>query len=469
MILPAGPALPAAIQTLLYAMWHIDFLDWCHRRYGDVFTINTLLLGREVVICDPDMVKQVFTGNHDELNAGEANAFLEPAVGKHSVLLLDGAEHLRQRKMLMPPFLGERMVAYGETIRGITEWVMASWPLGQPFSLGPHLRRITQEVILRIVFGVGEGAQLEELREVLARTSSIPIVRLGCFGLSPWDAYQKDSRRLDALIHRQIARRRESGAPGKDALHMLLKVRDEAGRPLSDDELCDEMKTLLVAGNETTANALTWTFELVLGDPQVKELLATELATMTSLTAIGRLEYLDAVIKEVLRMRPAFAAVRRRLKAPLSLGRYDLPAGVIVSPTMWLSQRHPASYAEPEAFRPERFLGAKTDSFTWYPFGGGSRRCLGMAFALYEMKVVIATVLLGAELRKCHPELAPMQPRSLTFYPKGGTEVVLERRKPAARSYQGEAPTGCPATSPALDLGFSGYEPVKPGPRPGRP
>lgn len=466
MALPPGPPLPALVQTVLFVLRPAEFLDWCRRRYGDCFTVNTLIFGREVEIAHPELIKQVLTADPDLARAGEANQILGPLLGRRSVLLLDGPEHLRQRRLMMPPFHGEHVLAYARTMHEITERAVARWPAGQPFALHPHMQRITLEIILRTVFGVDEGSQLDDLRDALTRVldrlsnpidaiAQIPRLRRSFFGLTPWDGFLRDVERADALIYRQIARRRDEAERGAgrrgrdDVLAMLLEARDEQGHPMTDVELRDELVTLLVAGHETTATMLCWAFDLVLGDARVRAALLRELdeaglgAGEPDLAAIARQRYLDATIKEVLRLRPVIPGVGRRLKAPMKLGRHEIPAGELVVPVAWLAHHDPGVYPNPRAFEPERFLDARPDPYAWFPFGGGARRCLGMAFALYEMKVVLATVLSRVRLRKLHAAPARIQLRGFTFVPEGGAEVVVEghtgRPSAAARSTQGAA------------------------------
>jgi cytochrome P450 len=435
MDLPPGPPLPAAVQTVFYLTRPIEYLTWCQRRYGDTFTVDTLLFGPEVILTHPDDIKRVFTGDPDVLHAGAANAPLEPLLGPRSVLLLDGPEHIRQRRLVMPPFHGERMVAYGRVMREAAERMIARFPEGRPFSLHPLVQRATLEIILRTIFGAEDEAEVGALRDTLSRlldritspatsVSTLPPLRKDVFGFSPWARFKREVAGADALIHARIARRREE-APRDDVLSMLLQARDEHGRPMTDAELRDELVTLLVAGHETTATMLCWAFDLILSHPEVRARLAAEIAGAgLEPAAIARLPYLDAVIKEVLRMRPVIPAVGRRLTAPMELRGRRFPEGALLVPTTFLAHHDPATYPEPHTFRPERFLDAKPDPYAWFPFGGGARRCLGMAFALYEMKIVIATVLAGARLRKARPGPARVRMRAFTFAPEGGTTVV---------------------------------------------
>jgi cytochrome P450 len=310
------------------------------------------------------------------------------------------------------------------------------------------MQRITLEVILRTVFGVDEGSPLDDLRDALTRVLdrqsrpidslfTLPPLRRSFLGLSPWDGFLRDREAADALIYRQIARRRaerdQDGAPRADVLAMLLDARDEDGEPMTDGELRDELMTLLVAGHETTATMLCWAMDFLLGDERVLAKVRRELADAggegeLDLATVVKLPYLDAVIKEVLRLRPVVPAVGRRLKEPIALGRYEIPAGELVVPVSFLTHRLASVYPEPEAFKPERFVDKKPDPYAWFPFGGGARRCLGMTFSLHELKVVLASVLSGVRLRKRHPGPAPVTLRGFTVVPRGGVEVELEGR-----------------------------------------
>ncbi|MBK8254900.1 MAG: cytochrome P450 [Polyangiaceae bacterium] len=451
MALPPGPPIPAIAQTIAFILRPAQFIEWCRKKYGDIFTIDTLMFGREVEIVNPDLVKQVFTTDPDIARAGEANEILAPLVGHYSVLLLDGREHVRQRKLMMPPFHGEHVLGYGQIMRDITEKTVANWPAGVPFSMHPSAQHITLEVILRTVFGAEEGAQLNDLRDALTAIldqlsnpikaiGQIPKFRKTFFGLTPWDDFLKAVAHADKLIYRQIARRRAESETGstqrKDVLTMLLAARDEEDKGMTDQELRDELVTLLVAGHETTATMLCWAFDLILSHPDVYTKLLEELQSAggahADLTAINRLPYLDATIKEVLRFRPVIPAVGRRLKQPVQIGEYEIPAGEMLVPVIWLTQHASDVYPDAATFKPERFIDAKPDLYSWYPFGGGSRRCLGMAFALYEMKVILSAILTHANLKKAKPELSRVQLRGFTFVPHDGAQVVMTSRRPAS-------------------------------------
>ncbi len=433
-----GPRTPASVQTLQYLARPEQFLTDCHTRYGDVFAIETVIFGREVCIVRPELIKQVFTGDPDQLRGGEANAALGPLVGDKSVLLLDGKEHLRQRRLLMPPFHGERMLAYRDAMREITARTIAGWRPGRTIDLHGEMQSITMDVILRTIFGAEDalaGPLRAKLTELLGHLTSpltmlgtVPALRKDLFGLSPWARFQRSISGVNALIYEQIARRRAALAtdaqPAADVLTMLLSARDEDGNPMSEVELRDELVTLLVAGHETTATELAWSFDLILRDRAVRTRLTTEIEVAAGDT--DRMPYLDATIKEVLRLCPVIPAVGRMVKKPLSIGGFDIPEGTLVVPGVWLTHRLPDVYPEPLRFRPERFLDVKADPYSYLPFGGGIRRCIGLAFAQFEMKVVLSTILASVRLRPLDKDHARVTLRGFTHAPKGGVPVILD-------------------------------------------
>lgn len=444
--LPPGPRAPAAVQTAYWIKQPLPFLERAAKRYGDVFTMRLFGLGPVVMLSAPEAIKAVFTGSSDVMLAGEGNATLAPFVGHHSLLTLDREPHLRQRRLLLPPFHGERMQSYARAMRDLTEEAIERWPVGAPFSVQPSMQSITLEVILRTVFGMEEGARKRRLGASLAALLEAimtpGVMLLGLLGLdlfrrTPWLPISKMKAGVDALIFEEIARARRAPdlAERTDILAMMLNAKDEDGRPMSDVEVRDELVTLLVAGHETTATSLSWALERIATHPEVLSKIEDELASVVGdgpvePEHVPKLEYLDAVVKETLRTRPILPMVVRRLDAPFQVAGWELPRGVRVAPSIWLAQRRAASYPDPERFLPERFLGKKTDPYAWLPFGGGVRRCIGMAFALLEMKVVLATVLLGARLRLARSGPLDVVRRSLTLAPEGGTEIVVRERRP---------------------------------------
>jgi cytochrome P450 len=447
--LPPGPSSPALVQTLLFLASPATRVSDLWKRYGDVFTAKNSAMGTLVLIGDPEIVKQIFTGDTDVLHAGEANKTLEIVIGDRSVLLLDGAEHLRHRRLLMPAFHGSRMQAYAETMRAIAEASIDTWREGETFQLHPSMHKMTLEIILRTVFGLALGDRHDRLSKALSTMFNrllsptgmlmmIPTFQVNLGPLTAWAAFKRDKALVDELLYAEIAERRaeaaRASAPRRDdVLSMLLEAKDEKGEGLSDQELRDELITVLAAGHETTATALCWAFERILNHPEVEARLRAELAGVAPHRAITaddlpKLEYLDATIKEVLRTRPVIPTVARMLKAPFKIREWEIPAGVMVAPAIDIIHRREDIYPEPHAFKPERFLGKKTDPYTYFPFGGGTRRCLGMAFAQYEMKIVLATVLRRARLALPKPGSLAVELRTIVLAPKGGTRVVFKER-----------------------------------------
>jgi cytochrome P450 len=433
--LPPGSRLPGALQFVRWVANTLPYLEELGRSYGDIFTMRWPVAGTTVIVTTPELTKRVFTADPDTLKAGEANKVAESAFGTYSMTTLDGAEHMRQRRLLLPSFHGERMQAYAETMREIAEASIDRWPLGVPFALYPQMQAITLDVILKTVFGVDEGARFDQLRrKIIAFLDSamdlllplLGVFRLNVFELAPWLARSKLKRELDTLIYAEIARRRKAPRGGIDVLSMMLEARDDQGQAMTDVELRDELFTLLLAGHETTATSLAWTFERLLATPASLERLQEELAT-------GRDEYLDAVVKETLRMRPIVPLVGRVVAKPFELGGYTIPVGVRVMPCIYLMHRRPDLYPEPQRFLPERWLGVKPDPYTWLPFGGGIRRCIGMAFAMFEMRVVLRSVLSRARLRPTGGRVHTAT-RGFTLVPSDGTQVVLVDRRRRAET-----------------------------------
>jgi cytochrome P450 len=425
------------------------FLDACARRYPDAFTIRLPAMPAAVVFYQPDAVKEVFSASADNVHAGEANAVLRPFLGDNSLLLLDGAEHLRQRKLLLPPFHGERMSSYGKRMLEITEASLARWPEGRTFPVHEKLQEITFDVILRVVFGIEEGDLYTRMRErfrdiLLAGMMNpwllLPALQRDLGPWSPWGRFVRLRAEADELLYGEIRRRRAAPADGKDdILSLLLKARDEEGKPLSDLELRDELVTLLVAGHETTATALSWALRWILASPALEARLVRELEENGGLESIQpdrimKLPLLDATVREVLRLQPVVPIIGRVLKRPMRVGGWDLDAGTPVLLSIYLVQRRPELYPDPTRFDPDRFLRQKFSLSEWFPFGGGFRRCIGMAFALFEMKMVLASVLSRTVLRLPRVGRIREVRRGITIAPSGGMPVILEgRRNPKAR------------------------------------
>jgi cytochrome P450 len=442
--LPPGPRAPALVNTANLVRRPLDSLLGWHRRYGDVFTVEYLIFGTGVYVADPTAIRELLTGDQSDLRAGEANEPLAPLVGHKSVLVLDGAEHMRQRRLLLPPFQGSAVHAFREVIRDVAAAEVERWRPGAEFALRDRMRALTFEVICRAVFGVVEPQRIERLRQAL-----LPVIDIGPFtaflprplrrdlgALSPWGRLQRRLRRSDELLYAEIDRRRaEPGLDERtDVLSLLLRARDEDGEPMTDVELRDELMTMLLAGHETTATALAFAFDLLLRHPDVLARLEDELAG-------GDDSYLDAVVTESLRLRPVLDAAERTLTRPRVVGGYELPPGIRVYPAIVVVQRREDLYPEADRFRPERFVDGGAESYSWLPFGGGIRRCIGAALAQAEMAEVIRTVVSRVELRPLRPDPDPVVLRGITLVPRHGTPVAVQRVASSAR--------GAPAASAA--------------------
>jgi cytochrome P450 len=428
--LPPGSRAPSLVQAGRYLRDPLGFLPRHQDRYGEVFTVRFPFFGRIVYVSSPELVKAIFTGSPEVFHAGEANAtVLEPALGPNSVLTLDDEPHLRQRKLLLPPFHGERVRRYEELIVEMTRREMERWPVGEPFALRPHTQRITLAVIMRAVFGVHDEerlARFERLIEDFARRvgviTSFPMLRRNLGPGSPWPRFLRSRAALDEFIYEEIRLRRAEPDHEErdDVLSLLMAARDEGGEPMSDEELRDEMVTVLGAGHETTATGLAWAVERLARNPAV-------LAKLRESLAAGDEEYLAATVKETLRARPVIVDVARKLKAPATIGGYELPPGQFVLPAIAALHYRDDLFPQPEQFRPERFLDGKADNYAWIPFGGGIRRCIGAAFAEYEMRTILREFVERAELRAVTPKPERVKVRNITLAPEKGTQVVLER------------------------------------------
>jgi cytochrome P450 family 135 len=439
MPLPPGPRGPAVLQSLRLLLQPIDFLEQCLRRYGDLFTLRFVGMGDLVYVADTETVKEIFTGDPQVFHAGEANEVMEPVLGSRSVLLLDEDEHLRERRLLLPPFHGERVRGYRELVGAIAAAEVERWPRGRPFSLRPRMQAITLEVILRAVFGIREADRLDRLRSLLPKMLDhgtvvvwMPFLRRDLGPGSPWRRFTRVRAEVDGLLLDEIRRRRDAADLGErdDVLSMLLQARDEDGRPLGEKELRDELMTLLLAGHETTATGLAWAFERLTRHPRVLSRL------MESLTDEEDDAYLDAVAKETLRARPVVYDVARKLAAPATVKGWQLPAGAYVVPSITAIHLLRGIYDRAEEFRPERFLdGDPPDSYAWIPFGGGRRRCIGAAFATMEMKAVLREVLKRVEVRAPDPKPERIRLHNVTLVPgKGARVVVADRVRPPVPS-----------------------------------
>jgi cytochrome P450 len=425
-VLPPGPRLPVSVQTAAWVARPWEFMERCAARYGDTFTLRLAGEPPWVVVSHPDAVKEVFTGPPELLHAGEGNRILLPIVGANSVLLRDSETHRQQRRLVMPPFRANHLASYTGMMAAVARAEIAGWPRGRPVRLHPRMQALTLEVILRAVFGLCEGERLDQLRAELVRTLTMISgkARQALLVIGPRRAGAASTRKLlngvDRLLYAEINQRRRVGDLNQrgDVLSILLEVRHEDGRPLSDVQIRDELITLLVAGHETTATALAWAVERLVRHPDYQARLANEIHA-------GEHRFCGAVVKETLRLRPVVSRVARRLKAPMEIGGVQLPAGVTVVPSIYLMHLRPDIYPDPKRFRPERFLEQRAGTYTWIPFGGGVRRCLGAAFAEHEMRVVLSALFGSCTLRPTTPRPEPVRRRGVIHTPGRGAMVVV--------------------------------------------
>lgn len=461
MPLPPGPTEPSAVQLARWIRAPIPFMHECARKYGDAFTVRFPRVGPVVMFSSPAAIKDIFTTDPEEAHAGEANLVLRSILGENSLLLLDGKRHIRERKMMMPPFHGERMREYGAAMRDATLRRIEAWPRGKPFPLHGETQAITLDVILETVFGF-EGAERERMSKILTRfvelgtsplgtlmllvlppdtvealleTDSVRLGPLDVARILPWAPLVRAGKDVDESLYEILRQRRASAETSKknDVLSLLLSARDEHGEPMSDVELRDEMMTLLLAGHETTATTLAWTVHFVLEHPQVHAKLLAEIDRVRggrplSIDDVPKLEYLDATIKESMRFMPIISLIGRRLQTPLRIGGWELDRGDAAVGCIHLTHRNPSVWPDPARFDPERFLQRKPTAYEWFPFGGGTRRCLGMAFAMYEMRIVLAEIFSRRALRAVDAkEVVPVR-RGITLAPKGGVRVSADVR-----------------------------------------
>jgi cytochrome P450 len=432
---PENPSRPA-VQMMRWMYRPIEFMEDGRKRFGETFGITFPGFQTPLyVTSDPAAAKAIYSNSRNTLPPGR-NATLEPVMGPRSILLLEGAEHLARRKLMLPAFHGERMRAYESVIDEVIDREIDSWQINEQFRIHPRMQRVTLEVILRAVFGVTEEARLVPMRAALAvlleHTSSAARQMVGFASMrfavlaryGPWRAFERNLARVDGLLQDEISARRADPelAEREDILSMLVAAEFEDGSEMSDSEIRDQLVTLLLAGHETTATGLAWTFDLLLRNPAVLERLRSEIAD-----GEGD-EYLRATITESLRLRPVVPIAGRRLAEDLELNGYTLPAGSDISPSIYLTHTRPDVYPDPMEFRPERFLDGGPDTYSWIPFGGGVRRCLGASFAEFEMRIVLREVIGRCRLEAVSDRPEGITRRNVTFSPKRGTPVVVRER-----------------------------------------
>jgi cytochrome P450 len=427
--LPPGPRAPSWLQTMRWWTRAVPFFERCRRRYGQRFTVRLVGTPPFVMLAAPAEVKEVFTAPAEALHPGSGARILEPLVGRNSVILLDEDAHLAQRRLMLPAFHGEQVARLAEVMAEVAAAEVERWPRGEPVALHPRLQALTLEVILRTVFGLEEGARLDRLRahltDVLAvganPVSLLPPLQRDLGPRSAWGRFLRTRAQADAELFALIDERRRDGAQRDDVLSLLLAARHEDGAPMSLQELRDELMTLLVAGHETTASQLAFAFERLVRTPEV-------LARLTdAVRGDDGDAYVTATVQEALRRRPVLPnAAPRLVMEEIEVGGWRYPAGVCLVANAYLVHHDPSIYPDPYAFRPERFLEQSPGTYTWIPFGGGRRRCLGAAFATLEMKVVLRAVLERASPRVAGDgRLELSRRRSITLSPREGAEVVL--------------------------------------------
>lgn len=395
--LPPSPPLPSIVQALLLARSPAWFTRFCQRRYGDVFQLKVRVAGLDmpgpvVYLADPKVIVTLFSFDGVAGHAGRANEILSPVVGPHSLLSLDGDEHLRERRLLAPAFHGSAIQVLEAAVRKAAEKELSAWPRDEVFPVRPAMQRITFEVIATAVFGINDPELRKRLLDVFEPVFNVsppaiaPAFRVNLAGLSPWARFQRAIDRMDQVLFELIKERRRA-KPREDILGLLLASTDESGNPLTMGHIRDELVTLLLAGHETTATALSWALERLAHHPEVAE------KARETIAMANEEEYLDAIAAETLRVRPIVPSVARQLSEPVEIGDFRLPAYTTVMPAIYLVHGDPANHAEPKAFRPERFEDESPRKETWLPFGGGRRRCIGAALAQMEMRTVLAVLL----------------------------------------------------------------------------
>ena len=425
--LPPGPRWPSLLQSIALVRFRHQFVPAMHRRYGDVFTVRVMPKGSALVLFTrPEHAKEIFAGDPEVFHAGKGNAILGPIMGEHSLLLQDSAEHKRARKLLMPAFNGAALRGYQSVVSRLAAEEVERWTPGAPFRSLDRMNALTLEVILRVVFGVTDESVLARLRPLVNKTVDVsPVVLLGWgypflqkFG--PWKATVDNQRALDEVMYAEIAARRAASdlEERTDVLSQLLRAGNGEDS-LSDPELRDQLVTLLLAGHETTATALSWSLYELARHPGLR-------AEARAAAASGDDDFLEAVLKEAMRLHPVIPMVVRHLMKPATIGGYDLPRGANIGPSILLGHAREDSHPEPQEFRPRRFLDGEVATNTWIPFGGGVRRCIGAGFSLMEGVAVLREVLLRHDVQlprgqeKDYPRV-----RNITSVPRHGARIVV--------------------------------------------
>lgn len=421
--------MPHTLQAVAWARRPLGFLERCQKHFGDTFTIRVRHAGTWVILADPEDVKRVFTADHAVLGVGLANSVLGPLLGPRSVMLLEEPEHVKRRKLMLPPFHGERMKGYSAMMEEVTRKEVVTWPQDKPFELWPRMQEITLEAIMRVVFGDGDPERMESLRVKLRSLTNWMndpkrLNLLAAAGPTRF-AGNRDYKAMmgpveDAVLEEVRRRQHDPDVGGTDIASLLAQARYEDGSPMTEQDLRDELVTLLTDG--PTSSLLSWSFERLLRHPEKYARLRAEV------DAGDDDSYLDAVMKETMRLCPAAPIVVRKLLEPMELGGFEIPAGTTVAPCVHLVHRRPEIYPEPLSFRPERFLERPAGTYTWIPFGGGVRRCLAAPYAQMLMKQVISTVVREVDLRPAQPRSERPRKSAIAFVPHRHAMVVASRR-----------------------------------------
>ncbi|TDZ78583.1 putative cytochrome P450 120 [Mycobacteroides salmoniphilum] len=448
--LPPGPPLPLVVQSILMAAYGLRFLAGCQRRYGNMFTLRIPLSGKVVYLANPADIKTVYAGDPRVFHSGEAHWFFRGLLGDSSLFVLDEDAHHDQRRLLMPAFHRDAVARQGAQMAEIAAANIATWPVGEDFSVAPKTTDITLEVILRTVIGATDPVRLAALRKVVPRLlymkpwETPAITNPGLRSHFPWRGVGRRMAETDALLYAEIAERRADPhlAERTDVLAMLVSAADDNGRTMSDQELRDHLLTSIAAGHETTATALSWVLERLTRHP-VALAKAVRAADASAAGDPSGDEYLDAVAKETLRIRPVIFSSGRVLKEPVEVGGYRLPAGVMVDPAIGLVHASADVYPDPERFDPDRMLGTTLSPTTWLPFGGGNRRCLGATFAMVEIRVVLREILRRVDLCTTTAPDEKQQAKHVTFVPHRGGYIRVQ----AIRDREPAAAPKCPAGS----------------------
>lgn len=445
--LPDGPQSSPLLQTYYWLTDPLGFMERCRQRYGDIFTVRIgPLFTPQIFISDPQLIQQVFATDSKKLDSGEEAGIKSPMLGRQSMLALAGQSHRRQRKLLMPPFHGERMRTYSQLICDVTEQVTSDWKVGEPFSARPFMQEISLQIILKAVFGLEESSRYDKLRKsitallnpkslaLLALTILFPPMQQDFGAWSPWGQLMRQIGQIDDLIYAEVAERREHPDPSRtDILSLMMAARDEQGQPMSNVELRDELMTLLLAGHETVAIALAWALYWVHNQPEVREKLLQELKTVgdrSDASAILRLPYLSAFCSETLRIYPVgMLALNRVVKSPLQIGDYQFDPGMLLVPCIYLTHHREDLYPQAHLFRPERFLERSFAASEYLPFGGGNRVCIGLAFAHLEMKLVLATILSNWQLELANKNPVKPTRKGALLSPSQGVRMVASGRR----------------------------------------